>query len=156
MRRIAGNAMNAYRLNAPLYRAAGLTLTELMVVLSIATILLMIRVPSFSALIRNQKITTTANDFLMAVNLTRTEAINRGARVDLVPLEGGNWSKGWVVFVDKNANQLVDAGEEVIFSHGPVSKSLSIKSVLTDSHKSYLAYTGTGRTRAAPRRKCLT
>ena len=118
-----------------------------MVALSIATILLMIAIPNFSALITNQKITTTTNDFFMAINLTRSEAIKRGARVDLVPLDGGDWSKGWTVFVDKNNNQVVDAGDEVIFSHGPTSKNLIVKSALTDSSVPYLAYGGTGRSR---------
>lgn len=130
-----------------LCRIAGYTMTELMVALSIATILLMIAIPSFGALIRNQKITAAANDFMMAINLTRAEAIKRGARVDLAPLDGKDWSEGWIVFVDRNDNQIADSGDEVIFAHDATSKNLMIKSVLTDSSKPYLAYTATGRTR---------
>ncbi|HEY8100877.1 MAG TPA: GspH/FimT family pseudopilin [Burkholderiaceae bacterium] len=133
--------------NVSLCRLAGFTMTELMVTLSIAMILLMIGVPSFCAVIRNQKITTAANDFFMAINLARSEAIRRGVRVDLVPSDGGDWSKGWIIFIDKNNNQIADAGEEVIFSHGPISKDLMIRSNFTDSSKEYLAYNGTGRTR---------
>jgi type IV fimbrial biogenesis protein FimT len=142
-----GKIMMTRRPKTLVFRITGFTLMELMVVLNIAIILLMIGVPSFSAVIKNQKITTATNDFFMAINLTRSEAIRRGARVDLIPSDGGDWSKGWVIFVDKNNNQIMDAGDEVIFTHGPLSRDLAIRSALTDSSKAYLAYTGTGRTR---------
>lgn len=131
----------------PEIRSQGFSLIELMVVLSIASILLMLGVPSFSALINNQKMTTTVNDFFMAINLTHSEAIRRGTRVDLAPADGIDWAKGWVVFIDGNHNQIADAGEQVIFSHGKVSNDMTIKSVFTDSSKVYLAYNGAGRTR---------
>jgi type IV fimbrial biogenesis protein FimT len=128
-------------------KPAGFTVVELLVVLAISMILLMIGVPSFDALIKNQKVTTVANDFFMAINLTRTEAIRRGARVDLVPSDGGDWTNGWTIFVDRNNNQFPDPGEEIIFSHEKISDGLTLKSVMTDSSKQYLAYNGTGRTR---------
>lgn len=119
-----------------------------MIVLVIASVLLTIGVPSFSTLIRHQKITTTVNDFFAAVNLTRSEAIQRGVRVDLVPAgDGTDWTKGWIVLIDHNRNQRADAGEQIIFSHGPVPKGIVIKSAFTDSKVQYLAYNGTGRTR---------
>ena len=125
----------------------GFSIVELMVVLSIASILLAIGVPSFSAMIQNQRLTTTVNDFFMTLNLARSEAIRRGARVDVAPADGTNWTQGWIVFVDKNNNQKADFGDQVIFSHGPVSKAMTIKSAFTDSSKVYLAYNGSGRTR---------
>jgi type IV fimbrial biogenesis protein FimT len=146
MVRTAGKTMQMPS-TMPMSRAQGLSMVELMAVLSISMILLMIGIPSFSALIKSQKISTAANDFFMAINLTRAEAIRRGSRVDLVPADGADWSKGWVVFVDKNNNQVVDTGDEVISSHGAVSSSLTIKSTFTDSSKAYLAYNGAGRTR---------
>jgi type IV fimbrial biogenesis protein FimT len=147
MERTVGNAMNLSFSAARIFRTRGLSIVELMTTLSIATILLTIGIPSFSALIKNQKIATTSNEFFMAINLTRTEAIRRGARVDMVPADGADWSKGWVVFVDKNNNQIVDAGDELIASHAAVSGNLTIKSAFTDSSRTYLAYNGTGHTR---------
>jgi type IV fimbrial biogenesis protein FimT len=127
---------------------SGYSMVELMIVLAIASVLLAIGVPGFSALIRHQKMTTTVNDFFAAVNLTRSEAIRRGMRVDLVPAgDGTDWAKGWVVLVDRNLNQRADAGEQIIFSHGPAPQGMLIKSAFTDSKTHYLAYNGTGRTR---------
>ncbi len=127
---------------------SGYSMVELMAVLSIASILLAIGVPSFGALIRNQKMTTTVNDFFTAVNLTRSEAIQRGTRVDLVPAgDGTDWAKGWIVLIDRNGNQKADAGERIVFSHGPVPKGMTIEAAFTDSKAHYLAYNGSGRTR---------
>jgi type IV fimbrial biogenesis protein FimT len=123
-------------------------MVEMMTVLAIAGILLALAVPSFSAMIRNQRITTATNDFLAAINLTRSEAIKRATRVDLVPSSAdGEWAKGWVVFVDGNLNQKPDAGEEIIFMRDKVPDGMTIEASLTDSTTPYLAYNGTGHTR---------
>jgi type IV fimbrial biogenesis protein FimT len=122
-------------------------MVELMTVLAIAMILLAVGVPSFNSLIQAQRMTTTVNNFFAAVNLTRSEAIHRGIRVDLVPADGIDWANGWIVLIDQNGNQKADPGERIIFSHGPVPKGMMIKSGFTDSKKPYLAYNGTGRTR---------
>jgi type IV fimbrial biogenesis protein FimT len=122
-------------------------MVELMTVLAIAVILLAVGVPSFNSFLQTQKMTTTVNNFFAAVNLTRSEAIHRGIRVDLVPADGIDWANGWIVLIDRNGNQKADHGEQIIFSHGPVPNGMTIKSGFTDSKKPYLAYNGTGRTR---------
>lgn len=129
-------------------RATGFSTVELMVTLAIASILLTIAVPSFRNLIQKQRMTTSVNEFFAAVNLTRSEAIERGARVDLVPAgDGSDWARGWVVFIDKNDDQKQQEGEQIIFSHGPAPDGMTIQSVFTDSSRQYLAYNGTGHTR---------
>ncbi len=125
----------------------GFSVIELLVVLAIAAILLGIGVPSFRILLQNQQMTTTVNELFAAINLTRSEAIQRGTRVDLVPADAREWTSGWVVFIDQNDNQKPDDGEKIIFSHGPVSDSIAIESRFFDSSVKYLAYGGTGRTR---------
>lgn len=126
----------------------GFSMIELMTVLSIVAILLGIAVPSFAALIRDTKLVAATNDFFSSINLVRAEAIQRGMRIDMVPLDrSGDWAKGWAVFVDENHNQEVDGTERVIFSHGPVSSGVRITAVLTDSSMQYLAYNAAGRSR---------
>lgn len=126
----------------------GFTLIELLTVLTIAGILLGMGVPSFRSLMQSQKLTTTVNEFFVSISLTRSEAIKRGRRVDLAPKEaGGDWARGWVVFVDENDNQRPDDGELVIFAHDAVPAGLTVSTSLTDSKVQYLAYNGYGRTR---------
>lgn len=126
----------------------GFSLVELMVAVTIAVILLAIGIPNFHALIQRQKITTTVNNFFASINLARSEAIQRGIRVDLVPIDHGRgWGNGWIVFIDKNNNQRPEGDEQIIFTHDSVPSGLSITATLTDSHPPYIAYTGTGRTR---------
>lgn len=129
-------------------RGAGFTLIELLLVVTVVAIVLGVGVPSLRGLIRSQKVTTTVNDFFMAINLARSEAIQRGTRVDLVPADAaGDWAQGWVVFIDGNGNQRPEPGEKVIFAHTATPGGVRIRASLTDSKVQYLAYNGTGRTR---------
>lgn len=129
-------------------RIHGFTLVELMVVIGVAVVMLTIGVPSFYTLVQKQKMTTAVSDFFNALGLARSEAIQRGSRVDLVPAGGGtDWADGWVIFIDENNNQRPDAGEHIIFTHGPVPSGITVRASFTDSTVQYLAYTGSGRTR---------
>lgn len=125
-------------------RINGFSLIELMVVISIAVILLGIGVPNFTGLVRSHQVSTTANDLVAAINLARAEAIQRGQRVDLVAIDN-DWEKGWVVFIDQNNNQRVDADEHVIFRQDSLPIGMTVTSRLTDNGR-YLIYNGTGRT----------
>jgi type IV fimbrial biogenesis protein FimT len=126
----------------------GFSIVELMVIVSIAGVLLAIGVPSFMTMIQNHKLTVATNALFSAVNLARSEAIHRGARVDLVPAgDGSNWQNGWLVFVDKDNDQRPDTDETVIFSYPEVDADMRIAATFTDSKVKYLAFTGSGRTR---------
>ncbi|WEN16849.1 GspH/FimT family pseudopilin [Rhodanobacter sp. AS-Z3] len=61
----------------------GFTLVELLVTLTIATILMMIAVPSFKNLTLSNRLTTSANDIVHAINVARMEAIKRNASTQL-------------------------------------------------------------------------
>jgi type IV fimbrial biogenesis protein FimT len=156
METIAGDVVGSDEPQLQNRKAAGFTLVELMIVLGIAAILLTMAVPSFSALIQNLQMTTTVNDLFAAINLTRSEAIKRGTRVDLATVNpDSDWEDGWVVFVDKNANLRPDAGDEIILEHGPIRGGIEITSNLSGSARRYLSYNGTGRTRTDASRNGL-
>lgn len=129
-------------------RHTGFSIVELMVILLIAVILMAIGIPSYQAMIQNHRLITATNALFMAVNLTRSEAIHRGVRVDMVPSgDGTKWTNGWVIFVDENNNQRPDQNETVIYSHGELHRDVRITPSFTDSKVQYIAYNGTGRTR---------
>lgn len=128
--------------------SSGFSIVEAMVILLIVGILLGVGIPSFHAMLQNQRLTTAANALLMAVHLTRSEAIHRGRRVDLVPVgDGSKWSKGWVIFIDDNNDQRLDPNETIIYSHDALHEDIRITPSFTDSKVQYIAYTGSGRTR---------
>ena len=133
-------------------KRGGFSMIELLVVLALAAVLLAIALPNMQTLIMQQRLRVSVNDLFAAIDLTRSEAIGRGSRVELAPADplGISWSQGWVVFVDRNANQRPDPGDEVIFSHGPVADGITMASVFSSGHgPTYIAYNGAGRSCSA-------
>jgi type IV fimbrial biogenesis protein FimT len=124
----------------------GFSMIELMAVLAVALVLLGVAVPSYRSFIESQRLTAAANEFLAAIYLARSEAIQRGERVDLVAV-GGNWRNGWTVFVDKNRNRQPDQGDEVVTRHEMLANGIDVGSALQDNGGNYLAYNGSGRSR---------
>jgi type IV fimbrial biogenesis protein FimT len=127
--------------------AKAFSLTELMTALSIVSILLGIGLPGVRTIMQRQRMTTTVNDLFAALRQTRSEAVQHGRRVDLVPADGKDWANGWVVYVDENDNHRPDAGDHVLLVHDAVPGGISITASLTDSSVPYIAYDASGRTR---------
>jgi type IV fimbrial biogenesis protein FimT len=80
----------------------GFTLVELMVTLAVAAIILAIAAPSFSQMIRENRLITTANNLVGNIQLARSEAIRRGVQVTMLPVVDDDWSQGWNIFTDWN------------------------------------------------------
>jgi type IV fimbrial biogenesis protein FimT len=125
----------------------GFSLLELVAVLSIAAILLSVGIPNFYGFIQNQRITTITNDFFYALNLTRSEALKRGMRVDLVPIAREDWSQGWIIFINQDhlKERRANDNTSILLEHALSINGLEIKTALTDNSHQYIAYNGTGR-----------
>ena len=129
-------------------KRTGMALVELLVVLVIVAILCAIALPSMRSMVQAARLDTAANDLFGAIDLTRSQAIARGDKVQLVPLEpgGANWSQGWVVFVDNDGDRRPGPGEEVIASHGPVAEGIVFTFNFTgNTLPYYIAYGASGR-----------
>ncbi len=56
----------------------GITIIEMMIAVLIVAVLAALTVPSLSELFVRNRLETTANEFMTALNLARSEAIRRG------------------------------------------------------------------------------
>lgn len=122
-------------------KVTGFTLVELMVTLMVASILLMVGVPSFIETIRRSRTVTQANEIVTALNLARSEAVKRGIQVTILRT-GGEWEDGWKVFVDENGNGAVDDGDTVLQEYTALSKDYTLR--VGGNFTDWVAYRPTG------------
>lgn len=109
-------AARAARLRTARRGAAGFNMVELLVVTTLASILMAIAVPSYRYVTNSSRVSSEINNLLGDMMLARAEAIRQGLPVTICPSTDGatcgaltlDWSKGWIVFTDFNANGTVD------------------------------------------------
>ena len=118
-------------------RSHGFTLTELLVALAVAGLMLGLAAPSFDLFRRNNRLTAAANDFLAATQVARTEAIKRQLPVSMCasanPTNAGAACSGppfngWIVFVDTNNDCNRAGGEAIVKTGGLIATSLTARS----------------------------
>jgi type IV fimbrial biogenesis protein FimT len=113
-----------FRTSTPVRHQAGFTLLELLVTLSILLILAFGVVPGFMDMVDRNRITTSLNDFITYLHLSRSEAIKHRYRAVLCPssdgktcLKTGDWHKGIMLFDDSNRNSRLDGSDRIIRFH---------------------------------------
>ena len=118
----------------------GFTLIELMMGIALAAILVTMAAPSFNSAMKNNKIVAETNELIADINFARSEAVKRGIRVVLcrsvspsnsTPSCGGstsNWSSGWLVFADTDADNVYTAANDILVRIGnPADVDVTIK-----------------------------
>jgi len=97
-------------------------------VMTIIGILTAIGVPSFKYVTASNRISSEINGLLGDMQFARSQAIKQGLTVTICTSSNSTqanpscntggaanvWNTGWIVFLDSNNNQQVDAGEQVI------------------------------------------
>lgn len=99
----------------------GFTLVEMMVTLSVLSVMLAVAVPSFTEFIANQRIRAAASDLHSTLLLARSEAIKRNTRMTLSP-KGKGWADGWQMREGATTGAvLIDAGpaKGILFEQAP-------------------------------------
>lgn len=111
----------------------GFTLIELLTTLGVATILLSVAIPGMQEFKRNARQTGGINELVTGIRVARSTAITTNTRVTVCASESGsacqsvNWEKGWIAFVDRDADRTLDV-EETIIRAGGGAEGLTIKS----------------------------
>lgn len=114
----------------------GFTLIEMLITVAIVGILAALAGPSFSTMIKNNRLATSINDVLADLTLARSEASKRGVRVTVCVSSNGtscttgsNWTSGRIVFVDsKGSAGSVDTGDEILRVSPAFTNSVTLNS----------------------------
>lgn len=91
----------------------GFTLIELMVTLAVLAIIVAIAAPAFTGLVNSNRLTTQSNELIGGIQMARSEAIKRNARVSFCGsadgaaclADGSTWSQ-WLVVRDSDGSVL--------------------------------------------------
>ena len=132
--------------NKGLLSHAGFTLIEMLVTISVATVLVFVAAPSFVAFQKNAQLSEAVSNFIAATTVTRSNAMKQGLKTYLVANDAVvGWSSGWMVYTDSNSNDTYEASEDVLLRHEAINSSVVISipttSSLTDG---YVLYNGSG------------
>ena len=113
--------------------ANGFTLLELLVAITVSTILLTIGVPSFLRMVAENERVSYSADLYSALNYARSEAIARNVQVVICKSDSetqcntsASWSDGWVIYANTNGSvtgtQPEGAAEPILQTHTQLNR----------------------------------
>jgi len=124
-------------------KSHGLTLLELLITLTLISIVLAIGIPSFNQQISQVRTKTAMLTLLDAIETTRSTAVFRNARATLLANDK-KWKEGWSLFIDTDDNGLPGNNETLISIQG---KLKGVKISATSPMNAYVSFIGTGEGR---------
>jgi type IV fimbrial biogenesis protein FimT len=115
----------------------GFTLLELVIVIAILGITTAFAAPELGTMIKNNRISGGANDFVAALQFAKGEAAAQLTNVIICKKNststgcsgGGNWQQGWIVFADTNGDSGFNAGEAILLNHEALHGSITLGGV---------------------------
>lgn len=125
-------------------RTQGFTLIDLIIALSVLSILLTIGLPSFSSQIQQMRVKTAIFALQESINLTRTQAVSANKRATI--RKQNQWEDGWEIFIDKDNDGVRDSNEDIVQLH---EKLKGIRIIANRPIQNYISYIPTGESRNA-------
>lgn len=132
-------------------RIAGFTIIELMVTVTLLSVVLVLALPGFQSFIQNNRVATQANNFITALTLARSEALKRGTNVSVCASSDqatctGAWNQGWIVFTDNATGSNAPAINTVIQAFEALDGNPSLTEA---SNATFVRYQSSGLVSAA-------
>jgi type IV fimbrial biogenesis protein FimT len=106
----------------------GVTMLELVIVMTVAAILMSIAIPSYRYVTNSNRIAAEVNGLLGDMQFARAEAIKEGQTVTVCVSSNGatclganttTWQSGWIVFSDVNGDHIVTNGVDAVLRVQP-------------------------------------
>jgi type IV fimbrial biogenesis protein FimT len=117
--------------------ARGFTLLECLIVLAIAVLLFGIALPAASNGLEAARSCDARSELLASLSTASQRAALTGQRSVLCPStdgrqcsEGDDWSAGWIVFSDPNANRSHDPDEPLLHQRGALAGKVHLRSTV--------------------------
>lgn len=97
-------------------RQQGVTLIELLIVMLIVAVIAAMGGPTLAEIVKRNRLRSDADRVITTLNLTRSEAVKRNHGATACKSSdgtscSGNWTDGWIVFNDVDADGTLDAGD---------------------------------------------
>jgi len=131
-----------------MFSARGFTLIECLIALAIIAILFGIAVPAFSGTLEASRAVDARNELLASLTTASSRAALTGQRAVLCPsadgrtcLDDEDWSPGWIVFSDPDADRVHDADEPVLHRQEALAGKVRLRSTVG---RTRIVYQGNG------------
>ncbi|MDD5214901.1 MAG: GspH/FimT family pseudopilin [Methylococcales bacterium] len=124
----------------------GFTFIELIITVTIVSIMLTVGLPRFQSTVASNRLTSTINAMVSALQLAKSEAMKQHKTV-VIRKKNNDWANGWEVFVDDLIeNKTFDSGETVLVV--TTFDSLNSTVNIVSTYANYISFTATGRATA--------
>lgn len=113
---------------------SGFTLLELVVTLTLISLVTAIGIPSMRVFIQNDRLVTQINTMVGHLSYARSEAVTRHQRVvlcassNLSSCSSTNWADGWILFVDSDDSSDYTTDENMLRQQQALTNGMTLTS----------------------------
>lgn len=131
----------------------GFTLVELMTTIAVLAIGSALAYPSFSGVMKSNRVATSTNNVIAAFNMARSEAIRSNRAGGICPsnagsqCDGTDWNVGYLAYTDTDASGGWSAGDVAIRYFQP-NDALELTAIANGGGITQVTFDRTGRTNA--------